>query len=274
MGFGGPHAGFFATKDELKRSMPGRIIGVSVDAQGNQALRMALQTREQHIKRERATSNICTAQALLATMSGMYAQYHGPEGLRTIASHIQKAACTISCALKDLGYNQVNSQFFDTLHVELPLGISEDDIRKLSLEEGINFFYPGDNSIRLSTDEVTTLKELNSVVGIFAKAAGKKAEILESFCDCNPVEGKFIRKSEFLKAATFRRYHSETEMMRYIKMLERKDFSLTHCMISLGSCTMKLNPATSLFALSWPEFGNIHPFVPRDQAEGYYQILR
>jgi len=273
MGFGGPHAGFFATKDELKRSMPGRIIGVSVDAQGNQALRMALQTREQHIKRERATSNICTAQALLATMSGLYAQYHGPEGLRTIASHIQKAACTISCALKDLGYNQVNSQFFDTLHVELPLGISEDDIRKLSLEEGINFFYPGDNCIRLSTDEVTTLKELNSVVGIFAKAAGKKAEILESFCDCNPVEGKFIRKSEFLKAATFRKYHSETEMMRYIKMLERKDFSLTHCMISLGSCTMKLNPATSLFALSWPEFGNIHPFVPRDQAEGYYQIL-
>jgi len=273
MGFGGPHAGFFATKDELKRNMPGRIIGVSVDAQGNQALRMALQTREQHIKRERATSNICTAQALLATMSGMYAQYHGPVGLRTIATHIQKAACTISCALKDLGYKQVNSQFFDTLHVELLSGVSEDDIRKYSLEEGINFFYPGDNSIRLSTDEVTTLKEVNSVVGIFAKAAGKKPEILESFCDCNPVEEKFIRKSEFLKAATFKKYHSETEMMRYIKMLERKDFSLTHCMISLGSCTMKLNPATSLFAMSWPEFGNIHPFVPRDQAEGYYQIL-
>ncbi len=273
MGFGGPHAGFFATKDELKRNMPGRIIGVSVDAQGNQALRMALQTREQHIKRERATSNICTAQALLATMSGMYAQYHGPEGLRNIANHIQKAACTINCALKELGYNQVNSQFFDTLHVELPSVVSEDDIKKLSLEEGTNFFYPGDNSIRLSTDELTTLKEVNSVVGIFAKAAGKKPGILESFCDCNPVEGKFIRKSDFLKAATFKKYHSETEMMRYIKMLERKDFSLTHCMISLGSCTMKLNPATSLFAMSWPEFGNIHPFVPSNQAEGYYQIL-
>jgi len=273
MSFGGPHAGFFATRDELKRNMPGRIIGVSVDAQGNQALRMALQTREQHIKRERATSNICTAQALLATMSGMYAQYHGPEGLRNIATRIQNAACTINFALKQLGYKQVNSQFFDTLHVELPSGLSENDIRNLSHAEAFNFFYPGGNCVRLSTDEVTTLKDVNAVVGIFAKAAGKKAEILESFCDCNSTEEKFIRKSGFLKAASFHRYHSETEMMRYIKMLERKDFSLTHCMISLGSCTMKLNPATSMFAMSWPEFGNIHPFVPRDQAEGYYQLI-
>jgi glycine dehydrogenase len=273
MSFGGPHAGFFATRDELKRSMPGRIIGVSVDAQGNQALRMALQTREQHIKRERATSNICTAQALLATMSGMYAQYHGPEGLRNIAAHIQKTACTISCALKELGYKQVNSQFFDTLQVELPAGVSADDLRNLSHEMEMNFFFPDENSVRISTDEVTTLEEINAIVGIFAKASGKKAELLESFCDCNFPEERFFRKSGFLKAASFNRYHSETEMMRYIKMLERKDFSLTHCMISLGSCTMKLNPATSMFAMSWPEFSNIHPFVPKDQAEGYYQLL-
>jgi len=273
MSFGGPHAGFFATRDELKRSMPGRIIGVSVDAQGNQALRMALQTREQHIKRERATSNICTAQALLATMSGMYAQYHGPEGLKNIAIHIQKTACTISCALKDLGYKQINSLFFDTLQVELPEDVSADYIRDLSNEIEINFFYPDENCVRLSTDEVTTLKEINAIVGIFAKASGKNQEILKSFCNCSFPEERFMRKSGFLKAASFNRYHSETEMMRYIKMLERKDFSLTHCMISLGSCTMKLNPATSMFAMSWPEFSNIHPFVPKDQAEGYYQLL-
>jgi glycine dehydrogenase len=273
MSFGGPHAGFFATRDELKRSMPGRIIGVSVDAQGNQALRMALQTREQHIKRERATSNICTAQALLATMSGMYAQYHGPERLRKIAAHIQKTASTINCALKELGYKQVNSQFFDTLQVELPAGVSADDLRNLSHEMEMNFFFPEKNSVRISTDEVTTLEEINDIVGIFAKASGKKAELLESFCDYSFPEERFVRKSGFLKAASFNRYHSETEMMRYIKMLERKDFSLTHCMISLGSCTMKLNPATSMFAMSWPEFSNIHPFVPKDQAEGYYQLL-
>jgi glycine dehydrogenase len=252
MSFGGPHAGFFATRDELKRNMPGRIIGVSVDAQGSQALRMALQTREQHIKRERATSNICTAQALLATMSGMYAQYHGPEGLRNIANHIQKSACTISCTIKELGYKQVNSQFFDTLQVELPAGISIDDIRNLSQEMEINFFYPDENSVRISTDEVTTLKEINAIAEIFAGASGKKAEIIESFCDCSFTEEKFVRRSGFMKAASFNRYHS---------------------MISLGSCTMKLNPATSMFAMSWPEFGNIHPFVPKDQAEGYYQLM-
>jgi glycine dehydrogenase len=273
MGFGGPHAGFFATRDELKRSMPGRIIGVSVDAQGSQALRMALQTREQHIKRERATSNICTAQALLATMSGMYAQYHGPDGLRGIATHIQKTACTISCALKELGYKQVNSQFFDTLHVELPEGVSSYDIMNLAEEMEINFFYPDLKSVRISTDEVTTLREINAIAGIFAKASGKKAEVIETFCSCSFTEERFIRRSGYLKAESFNRYHSETEMMRYIKMLERKDFSLTHCMISLGSCTMKLNPATSMFAMSWPEFGNIHPFVPKDQAEGYYQLM-
>ncbi len=273
MSFGGPHAGFFATRDELKRSMPGRIIGVSVDAQGNNALRMALQTREQHIKRERATSNICTAQALLATMSGMYAQYHGPEGLKSIADNIQQSACTISDGLKYLGYNQVNTQFFDTLKIKLPEGISADTIRELALKEGINFFYPDDEFILLSTDEITTLSEINTILQVFAKAAGRGAMVEDSICNCKVVENKLIRKTPFLKAATFNNYHSETEMMRYIKMLERKDFSLTHSMISLGSCTMKLNPATSMLPMSWPEFSNIHPFVPADQARGYYQVM-
>lgn len=273
MSFGGPHAGYFATKDELKRSMPGRIIGVSVDAQGNSALRMALQTREQHIKRERATSNICTAQALLATMSGMYAQYHGPEGLKNISRHIHNSACTINLYIKELGYKQVNSTFFDTLKIDLGGAISSENIRKLAVDAGINFFYPDDSYVIISTDEITTFKEINTIVEIFAKAAGRKHNRISSFCKCKVLDDKFIRKSSFLKEGTFTKYHSETEMMRYIKMLERKDFSLTHCMISLGSCTMKLNPASSMFAMSWPEFGNIHPFVPKDQALGYYQVM-
>jgi len=273
MSFGGPHAGFFAAKDELKRNMPGRIIGVSVDAQGGSALRMALQTREQHIKRERATSNICTAQALLATMSGMYAQYHGPEGLKRIASNIHKSACTLNYNLKQIGYRQTNSMFFDTLKIELPSGVTVEDIRKHALEAQINFFYPGDNTVNISTDETTTIKEIDAIIEVFAKAAGKEHKRIYAHCNCEILEEKFIRKSSFLQEGTFNRYHSETEMMRYIKMLERKDFSLTHSMISLGSCTMKLNPATSMFAMSWPEFGNIHPFVPADQAEGYYQIM-
>ena len=273
MSFGGPHAGYFATKDELKRSMPGRIIGISVDAQGNSALRMALQTREQHIKRERATSNICTAQALLATMSGMYAQYHGPEGLKNIAKHIHNAACTISFNLKELGFRQLNSVFFDTLKINPGTGVSIETIKKLALEAEMNFYYPNDNCVVISTDEITTIKEIETIVNIFVRAAGKTPVNINSFCHCEILEEKFLRKSSFLNGGAFNRYHSETEMMRYIKMLERKDFSLTHCMISLGSCTMKLNPATSMFAMSWPEFGNIHPFVPKDQAEGYYQIM-
>jgi glycine dehydrogenase len=272
MSFGGPHAGFFATRDELKRSMPGRIIGVSVDAQGNQALRMALQTREQHIKRERATSNICTAQALLATMSGMYAQYHGPDGLKRIATHIHRSALTINYKLKEMGFKQVNNMFFDTLHITTGHVILA-NIRTLALEAEINFFYPDNNSVIISTDEITTFKEINTIIEIFAKAAGKKSKKITDYCNCNVLDKKAIRTSPYLKASCFNNYHSETEMMRYIKMLERKDISLTHSMISLGSCTMKLNPATSMFAMSWPEFGNIHPFVPKDQAKGYYQII-
>src|SRR5664279_1226261 len=273
MSFGGPHAGYFATKDELKRSMPGRIIGISIDAQGNKALRMALQTREQHIKRDRATSNICTAQALLATMSGMYAQYHGPEGLKSIAKHIHNSACTLNFNLREAGFRQVNSVFFDTLKILPGSGVSFETIKKLALEAKMNFYYPDDNSVVISTDEITTLKEIDTIVNIFLKAAGKEKVSVNCYCNCEILEDKFLRSSDFLQGGTFNRYHSETEMMRYIKMLERKDFSLTHSMISLGSCTMKLNPASSLFALSWPEFGNIHPFVPKDQALGYYQIM-
>lgn len=273
MSFGGPHAGFFATREELKRSMPGRIIGVSVDAQGNNALRMALQTREQHIKRERATSNICTAQALLAIMSGMYAQYHGPQGLIRIARHIRNMACTLNSFIRDLGYRQLNTSFFDTLRIDLSGKVSVDIIKELSVEAEINFYYPDDKTVSISLDEITTFRELNTIVGIFAQAAGMDPEKVNGYCRCSCIEDKFLRKSDFLKTGTFNMYQSETEMMRYIKMLERKDFSLTHSMISLGSCTMKLNPASSLFALSWPEFGNIHPFVPADQAEGYYQII-
>ena len=273
MSFGGPHAGYFATRDELKRSMPGRIIGISVDVQGNSALRMALQTREQHIKRERATSNICTAQALLATMSGFYAQYHGPVGLKNIAQHIHNAACTINFNLRESGIRQVNSVFFDTLEIIPGPGVSIETVKKLALEAEMNFYYPDDDSVILSTDEITTIKEINTIVNIFVKASGKEPLKITSHCHCEILEDKFLRKSEFMKGGTFNRYHSETEMMRYIKMLERKDFSLTHSMISLGSCTMKLNPASSMFAMSWPEFGNIHPFVPKDQALGYYQIM-
>ena len=273
MSYGGPHAGYFATRDELKRSMPGRIIGVSIDEQGNQALRMSLQTREQHIKRERATSNICTAQALLATMSGMYAQYHGPEGLKSIAGHIQNAACTLSQILKGLGFDQTNTQFFDTVRIKLPAGVKSGDVERIALNFGMNFWYPGDHIVCITTDEITTLKEINTIASVFAEAAGKKAEYAKSFCDCKCLDEKFVRKSDFMKESCFNIYHSETEMMRYIKMLERKDISLTHCMISLGSCTMKLNPATAMFPMSWPEFANMHPFAPEDQADGYYQLM-
>ncbi len=273
MSYGGPHAGFFATRDDMKRNMPGRLIGVSIDAQGNQALRMALQTREQHIKRERATSNICTAQALLATMSGMYAQYHGPEGLKRIARHIFSSACTLAGALKKLGYTIKHEQFFDTVRVQAVSGVTAEMIEKIALRKGINLWYPCANCAVISTDEITTLKEINEIVSVFAEAAGKQSEEVTSLCECFCIDEKYHRKSEFLKERTFNTYHSETDMMRYIKMLERKDFSLANGMIPLGSCTMKLNPAAAMFAMSWPEFGGIHPFVPAAQAEGYLKVM-
>ena len=273
MSFGGPHAGFFAAKEELKRNMPGRIIGASVDAQGNRALRMALQTREQHIKRERATSNICTAQALLAIMSGMYAQYHGAEGLKKIAAHIHQSANALNIHLQKLGYEQLNSVFFDTLKIKLPNGITTCWVNKLANEAMMNFYYPDDNTVSISLDEITTVAEINAIATVFAKIAGKPHAKVDAINSCESVNEKFLRKSPFLQEKAFNSYHSETEMMRYIKALERKDISLTHSMIPLGSCTMKLNSATSMFAMSWPEFANIHPFAPPDQALGYAKIM-
>ncbi len=273
MSYGGPHAGFFAAREEHKRNMPGRIIGVSIDVNGNQALRMALQTREQHIKRERATSNICTAQALLAIMSGMYAQYHGPEGLKDISSRIHRCACTIAGELGKMGFGNLNTRFFDTIRVKLSGKADAGKIREKALEKNLNFWYPGGDVVSISTDEVTSVEDINKIISVFAEVAGVRPKPVDTLCDCRKIKDEFLRKSEFLKESVFNSYRSETGMMRYIKMLERKDISLTHSMISLGSCTMKLNPATSMFPMSWPEFANIHPFAPAGQAEGYHRVI-
>ncbi|PLX21298.1 MAG: glycine dehydrogenase (aminomethyl-transferring) [Marinilabiliales bacterium] len=273
MGFGGPHAGYFATSEKYKRNIPGRIIGVTKDAQNKLALRMALQTREQHIKRERATSNICTAQALLATMAGMYAVYHGAEGLKRIAMHVHSMAVTLNEKLQALGFKQENSDFFDTLKINLG-DIKSTEIQKLALENEINLNYINDNTIGISTDETTLLQDVNTVIEVFAEVKGKKVDVACHVNDEINFDSKFKRTSDFLTLEVFNQYRSETEMMRYIKKLERRDFSLTHSMISLGSCTMKLNAATEMFAMSWPEFGGIHPFVPANQAEGYYQLFK
>ena len=271
MGFGGPHAAYLATKDEYKRSMPGRIIGVSVDRLGKQSLRMALQTREQHIKREKATSNICTAQALLASMAGMFAVYYGPEGVRRIALHAHNAACAVNKGLVALGYKQHNANFFDTLEVEVA---DTKKIQELALAKEINFFYPCDKTVRMSFDEVTTEAEIQTILYIFAAAAGKKSEASVEIGNSICFDKQFERTSAILTEKVFNKYQSETEMMRYIKKLERKDISLTHSMISLGSCTMKLNAAAEMLPLSFPEFAALHPFVPADQAEGYYELLK
>jgi glycine dehydrogenase len=278
MGYGGPHAAYFAAKDEFKRQIPGRIIGISVDAKGNRALRMALQTREQHIKRERATSNICTSQVLLAVMAGMYAIYHGPLGLQVIARQIHSLANILAREITKYGYQQLNSHFFDTLYIRIPDGITSGKVRELALEQKVNLRYIDDQHLGISLDETTELADVNLIVCILARAAGMNcAEFI-----IKPQEGEgfsslpedLIRRSPILESRVFNNYHSETEMMRYIKRLENKDLALNRSMIPLGSCTMKLNAAVELFALSWPEFGNIHPFVPKDQAEGYQFLIR
>ena len=276
MGYGGPHAGYYATTEKFKRNMPGRIIGVSVDAQGNPALRMALQTREQHIKRERATSNICTAQALLASMAGMYAVYHGPDGIREIAENINLLAAILSKEIMNYGYKQKNQFFFDTLEVELPENVFVEDIRKQALENKMNFRYINNRFIGISIDETTSLKDINIILKIFAKANNKEFNeysIEKDLKKINTFPDSLKRESEFLTHTVFNTYFSETEMMRYIKKLENKDISLNRSMIPLGSCTMKLNAAVELFPISWPEFGAIHPFVPVDQAEGYTELI-
>ena len=273
MFYGGPHAAYFACKESYKRHLPGRIIGISVDAEEKPALRMALQTREQHIKRERATSNICTAQALLASMAGMYAVYHGPEGLKRIATNIHTGAAYLASQLNQLGYATAHRDYFDTLRVILPGTLSSGDIRKLAEEREINFYYPGETTVQLSTDETTEEEQLNAILEVFSLAVKKGTHLQKNLDPVMAFDPKYARKSAYLVQETFRKYHSETEMMRYIHMLERKDISLTHSMISLGSCTMKLNAASQLMPVSWPELSSVHPFVPVDQTEGYHQLI-
>jgi glycine dehydrogenase len=269
MGYGGPHAAFFATKEEFKRLIPGRIIGVSVDIHGNTAYRMALQTREQHIKRDKATSNICTAQALLAIMAGMYAVYHGPEGLSSIATDIHSKASALKYALILSGYKPINQNFFDTVSFELPSGLVQNQIKDVLEKNEINIRYNQNGTISISIDETVSASELNILVSILTKLTDneRKAEI-------NTLKPKaFVRSSKFLTKKIFSSYHSETEMMRYIKRLENKDLSLTHSMISLGSCTMKLNAASELYPITMPEWAGLHPFVPINQAAGYTQMI-
>jgi glycine dehydrogenase len=273
MGYGGPHAAYFATKEKHKRKVPGRIIGVSKDTTGNYALRMALQVREQHIKRERATSNICTAQALLASMAGMYAIYHGPQGLKRIATHIHSAAVTLRDELKKLGYEQENQDFFDTLRIRLPESVNSEAIKNIALENEVNFRYIDNKTIGISLDEKTLSSDINLITKIFAEATSQTASQVNEIPDQIDFNDKFRRTSEFLTRDLYNRYHSETEMMRYIKKLERKDYSLAQSMIPLGSCTMKLNAASELFSLSWPEFTGLHPYVPQDQVQGYLELI-
>jgi len=273
MGYGGPSAAFFATRNEYKRDLPGRIIGVSKDVNGKNALRMALQTREQHIKRERATSNICTSQGLLATMAGMYATYHGPEGIRAIADRVHSIAALLSDEITKLGYTQKNRNFFDTIRIELPRHVKREDIEWLSLDLEMNFRYFSNGQVGLSIDETTNLEDINWIIEVFAKAANKPVPRINTIPENLKIDDSFLRKSEFLKQQVFSKYRSETEMARYIKRLEKKDISLVHSMISLGSCTMKLNAATEMLPLSWIEFNGIHPFVPKNQAMGYHEMM-
>ncbi|MGZ4034671.1 MAG: aminomethyl-transferring glycine dehydrogenase, partial [Bacteroidia bacterium] len=273
MGYGGPHAAFFACREEYKRIIPGRIIGVSVDAQGNPALRMALQTREQHIRRDKATSNICTAQALLAIMASMYAVYHGPAGIKGIAEQVHFSAITLAGELKKLGYEIENDLFFDTIKVRLPKDVSEGMIHNLAIGSHINFRYIDSCCVCISLDQTTDADDLNAIIEVFAHAAAKpETKVTEEiiFKQKSPLK---YRTSAILTHPVFNTYHSESEMMRYIKRLENKDLSLTHSMISLGSCTMKLNAASELLPITWPEFANIHPFVPVEQAEGYQEMI-
>ena len=272
--YGGPSAAYFATREEYKRNMPGRIIGWSKDKYGHLCYRMALQTREQHIKREKATSNICTAQALLATMAGMYAIYHGPQGIHDIAQNIHLIAVALEKVICQMGYTQVNPYFFDTLRFMLPNHLSAHEIRTIALGRKVNLHYYQNGDVGMSIDETTDLAAANILIDIFAIAVGQEPKHLTELKDDNRLPQHLIRKSSYLTHEVFNRYHTETEMMRYIKRLDRKDISLTHSMIALGSCTMKLNPAATMLPLSRPEWMNIHPLVPIDQAQGYQKLIQ
>jgi glycine dehydrogenase len=268
LGYGGPHAAYFATKDEYKRSMPGRIIGVTIDTNGNRALRMALQTREQHIKRDKATSNICTAQVLLSVMAGMYAVYHGPKGLKYIADKVHTMAVTLEELLEKLGYYQTNTAFFDTIVIKA----DAKKVAAIAEQNEVNFYYIDENTVSISLNETTNISDVNKIASIFAKVSGNQFTPVSSPSPLGRV-GVGQRISTFLQHDVFNKYHSETALMRYIKMLERKDLALNHSMISLGSCTMKLNAAAEMLPLSMAQWNNIHPFAPLDQAQGYQEML-
>lgn len=273
MFYGGPSAAYFATKDEYKRAIPGRIIGISKDAYGHPAYRLALQTREQHIKREKATSNICTAQALLATMAGFYAVYHGAEGLKNIAGRIHATAGFVAKELEKLGYKQLNKDFFDTLKIELPANVSIEALREIALECKVNLRYFDSGLVGISIDETTQPTDVGVLMYIFSGAAGKDYMLQEAIPCQTYFDPKFARTSAFLQEDVFKKYHTETELMRYITRLGRKDISLAQSMISLGSCTMKLNPASTMLPLSLAQFQNIHPYAPENQVEGYKELI-
>ena len=270
MGYGGPHAAFFATKEEYKRSMPGRIIGVTIDTNGNRALRMALQTREQHIKREKATSNICTAQVLLAVMAGMYAVYHGPKGLEYIANKVHSSAVTLADALNKLGVYQTNTAFFDTISVKA----DAQKVKAIAERNEVNFYYVDADTISISLNETTSVTDINQIIGIFAEATRKDNFSISQLVNETMIAENLERKSTFLTHDVFNNHHSESQLMRYIKKLERKDLSLNHSMIALGSCTMKLNAAAEMLPLSMTNWNSIHPFAPIEQAEGYQIMLK
>ena len=273
MFYGGPSAAYFATRDEYKRNMPGRIIGLSKDKYGHVCYRMALQTREQHIKREKATSNICTAQALLATMAGFYALWHGAEGLKEIAQRIHSIANWLNKQLIKLGYEEVNKVFFDTLRLRLPDNVSTQKLRTIALSKEVNLRYFDNGDVGISIDEATTLADANQLLLIFGIAAEKAIHETTEIPESSSLTKAFLRQSAYLTHPIFSLYHTETEMMRYIKRLDRKDISLTHSMISLGSCTMKLNAAAEMLPLSNAAWMNIHPLVPEDQAQGYHALI-
>jgi len=273
LGYGGPHAAYFATKELYKRNLPGRIIGLSKDLDGKPALRMALQTREQHIKREKATSNICTAQVLLAVMAGMYGVFHGPEGLKNIAKRIHNKANALASGIKELGFDQVNNQYFDTLLIDLK-SVPAEVVNEIALAAHINFLYLDEHSICISLNETTTTQDLNDILAVLGAAKKIEYNRISDVYDSSTLDDSFARTTDFMTHEVFNSYHSETEMMRYIKRLERKDLSLNHSMIALGSCTMKLNAASEMLPLNESNFSSLHPFIPVEQAAGYQEIFK
>ncbi|MCF0072401.1 aminomethyl-transferring glycine dehydrogenase [Dyadobacter sp. CY261] len=270
MGYGGPHAAYFATKDAYKRQIPGRIIGVSVDGEGNRALRMALQTREQHIRREKATSNICTAQVLLAVIAGAYSVYHGPEGIKGIAARVHGLTRLFVDTVRKFNYEVVTGNYFDTVTINTPLTRK---LREQALKWGINLKYRGDASLSVSFDEAKTFDDVIALLNVFAEVSGYQGEmVIDEELEISIPEN-LVRTSEYLTHPVFNTHHTEHEMLRYLKSLENKDLSLVHSMISLGSCTMKLNATAEMIPLTWPEFGGVHPFAPTNQVGGYAQLV-